>query len=1668
MIKNPITQLLGQMHLMEPGTSSKTTARNVKYPGVRDAIDGNTAVILVERVASDAAGAYPITPSTNMGEYWSEAVAAGQVNMSGRPLIFLEPESEHAAAGVTAGMAMTGLRAVNFTSSQGMAFMHESLYGAVGKRLPYVLNLGCRAITKATLNVHCGHDDYHCADDTGFIQVMAKSAQEAADLNMIARKTAELSLTPAIMGMDGFLTTHLIEPVLTPEKGLVVDFLGRPDDLIDTPTPAQEIIYGPKRRRVPAIWDVDSPLVSGGVANQDAHMQATAAQRPYFFQHIPALMDQCMAEFAALTGRRYRRVDAYRCDDADYLILGQGSMTVQAAAVADWLRENRKVKVGVVNLTCFRPFPGDLLGHVLKGKKGVAVLERTDQPMAEDLPLMREVRATVSKCLENGVDAEFRRSQNSPDAGAYPGYAAYAKLTDLPRLYSGCYGLGSRDLQPEALIAAIENMTEKGAHKKFYYLSIDFIHDQAANPKQEIHQQEILAAYPKIKELALHGSENPNLMPKGAIAVRLHSVGGWGAVTTGKNLAMTLFELLGWDIKANPKYGSEKKGQPTTYYLSAAPEPIRVNCEYSEVDVVLSPDPQVFLHTHAVTGLKKAGVFIIQSNLPDAAALWATFPPHVQKTIVENDIQVFYLDAFSIAREESSNPDLQLRMQGNAFQGAFFHASDVRRRAGLDEETLFRAIENQLNEKFGKKGQRVVDDNLRVVKRGYTEIHEIPTAVKQIGARQPSGAKPLPALPIMLKRQPENAGKLAKSADLHRFWEQTGSFYLSGKGSDNLADPFMGMALIPAVTGVYRDMAQIRFEHPVWIAENCTACGNCYTQCPDSAIPGLVSTVGDVLGTAISNIEMGGRITRFLRKGSRVIEKKLRGALEKDGLDVRALMRQAIEDAIHEDPNQGNAAMEEEYHLLEQQIGEFQFATTKPYWTNKEKKGKGSGGLFSITVNPYTCKGCALCVEVCEDNALKMVTQNEDSVAQLRRDWKFWLDLPSTPKDYRRIDDLDEKIGALETLLLDKHNYNSMACGDGACLGCGEKTAIHLFTSTVTALMQPRVAAFVEKLDGLIDGLEKHLRMKLTETVDLSDTRAVLAAVEASQGHDLTLANLSESLKGDAHAQPIDPQWLKWVTQLLARLKDLKWRYVEGPTQRGRAVMGIANSTGCTSVWASTFPFNPYPFPWTSHLFQDSPSVAMGLFEGHMAKMADGFKAVRMAQIELNGGYNPAVHDAEFTYYNWEKFSAEEWHLSPPVVAIGGDGAMYDIGFQNLSRALMTGMPVKVLVVDTQVYSNTGGQACTSGFVSQVADMSPYGKQRHGKKEIRKEISVIGMAHRTAFVAQSAISNPTHLIESYIDGLNSRRPALFNIYAVCPPEHGVGDDMAVERSKLAVESRAYPLFRYDPDLGTTFSECVSLEGNPEMDAEWPSYTLAYQEEDGTLATMKLPMTFADFALGEGRFAKQFKKAPPDTWNDEGGNSMVLLADFLKLDADDRDGKFPYIWAVDKKQRLMRVIVSAELVNACEERQQFWQQLKDVAGMDTPVVDEQAIADRARAELLGQISASLANFGDGVVAQASSPASTAAKAGETPALQGDAVYIDTPECTACDECTTLAPKVFAYNGNKQATVINPQGTSFVNLVKAAEKCTAGIIHPGTPWNMAEPNVDKLIARAAKYN
>ncbi|MEZ5361445.1 MAG: thiamine pyrophosphate-dependent enzyme [Bryobacterales bacterium] len=463
-----------------------------------------------------------------------------------------------------------------------------------------------------------------------------------------------------------------------------------------------------------------------------------------------------------------------------------------------------------------------------------------------------------------------------------------------------------------------------------------------------------------------------------------------------------------------------------------------------------------------------------------------------------------------------------------------------------------------------------------------------------------------------------------------------------------------------------------------------------------------------------------------------------------------------------------------------------------------------------------------------------------------------------------------------------------------------------------------------------------------------------------------------------------------------------------------------------------------------------------------------------MAELELSGKYNPGEDDEKLRYFDWRTFSDEEWDLCPPVVAVGGDGAMYDIGFQNLSRLMASGKPIKVLVVDTQVYSNTGGQACTSGFIGQISDMAQFGKAIQGKQEPRKEIGLIAMAHRTTYVMQSTIAHPSHMIEGFIQGLKTRRPALFNIYSSCQPEHGIGDDMSSHQAKLAVESRAYPLFRYNPDLGKTPEECLELDSNPALEDDWPSYTLKYQQ-GGREKELAVPMTFADFAITEARFRKHFRMAPQETWTDD----MVPLAEFLDLAEDEREGKFPFVWSVDRKDKLTRLLLDKSMVESAEDRRDFWRMLRALAGVSKQVeqVSNEEIEERVRQDVVSRIAAGLMQIAGGdasvdVATLAAQPPTTAAPeepaAAKAPAGDYMAPWIDTDECTSCDECIHLNGKIFAYNDKKKAFIQNPDGGPYSDLVKAAEKCTAQIIHPGLPRDRTAKDIDKWIKRGEKYN
>ena len=1675
------------------------------YPGVLQALDGSSAVVAMETAASEAAGAYPITPSTQMGEGWAVAVAEGKRNVNGRRLLFFEPEGEHAAAAVTAGMSMAGLRATNFSSGQGIAYMHESLYAAVGKRLTYVLNVAARAMTKHALNVHAGHDDYHAVDDTGFFQLFAKDVQEAADLNLIAHRVAELSLNPGIIAQDGFLTSHVIELLRLPERDLIKAFLGDPADLIESPTPAQRLVFGDQRRRIPESFNLDYPAMLGVVQNQDSYAQGVAAQRPFYFDHIADLTDRAFNEYAALTGRRYARAMGYLTDDAEWVIVGQGSVVSNAEAVADHLRSTRGLKIGVVNLTMFRPFPADAIVDLLAGKKGVVVMERTDQPLAVDPPLLREIRSAMSKAVENG---RVTSGSPLPYAGILP-----IRGEQVPDFFTACFGLGSRDLQPGDIIAAVDNMLPGNARSRQFYLGVDFVREGTRLPKLQIWQEKLVDSYPLLSQLAVHSAGDVNLLPQGSTALRIHSVGGWGAITMGKNLAMTAFELLGMHIKANPKYGSEKKGQPTTFYAVLAHEPIRLNCELRHVDVVLSPDPNVFRHSDPLDGLAAGGVFVIQSDLsPDS--FWQTLPAKARRTIRDRKIKLFVLDGFAIARKEASDTELRYRMQGAAFMGAFFATTPLLAREGVSEKSVFEGIRTQLAKKFGSKGEQVVDDNVRVIRRGFDEV----TAVEPAEGDAADEPGKVPRMPMLLdsptaEQGPGNPG---------RFWEQVCS--LCQMGQDGIADPFAAISAIPAASGAVRDMSGVRLEVPDFIADKCTGCGQCWTQCPDSAIPGLVNSVEDVLSAAIDASVNGLRMERvrpivkhWAREARKVIDQNPATPIA----DAWALSYRAVTDKLGWDTER-KAAAEPEFQAVNARLAEFPLARTRPFYDAAEAKQKGAGGLLSITINPEACKGCNLCVAVCPDGALVTVKQNEPGLERLRRNWSLWERLPDTDDKYVNVANVDEGIGVLSSLLLKKDTYRSMVGGDGACMGCGEKTAVHLIVSAIHASMQPHVATYVARLEALISALDQQGRDLLSSGADLdaaaSASASVTVPVDAATRARLVLLN------GALHD-----------------LRDLQWRYVEGPSGNGRASLGMANSTGCSSVWGSTYPYNPYPFPWVNHLFQDAPSIAIGLFDAHMRKMTDNFVAVRRAELLVAGSYDAERDEAAFGDLDWKQFTDEEFALCPPIIAMGGDGAMLDIGFQNLSRLLASGKPIRVVVLDTQVYSNTGGQACTSGFTGQVSDMSAYGKSQHGKTEVRKELALIAIAHRGVYVHQTSQAAASHLIAGVLTGLHKRRPVLLNVYTPCPVEHGLADDGSQHAARLALESRAFPFLTYDPDGGPSFADCLSLEGNPSPNDAWPSYALKYVDEGGAEQMMELPLTIADWAATEVRFKQHFSELPAS----ESGDELMLFHEYVAASAEDREGRTPFIWALTKERTRRRLAVAGEIVVLAAERQQFWSQLRQLAGLEVPVTVHDTVVGQLEAEFeqraaalrldyeakIADLKASLPvqiarRLAEGLLNTAGNSAAVAellaslpslpmppsqtmppslamppskngsvpntvaspgpvtvvSPAGSAPAAAPSTVamaiaadeplvleaYIDSARCTSCDECTNLNNRLFAYNADKQAYVKDAMAGTFQQLVIAAERCPVSLIHPGTALNPKEKDLAKWLKRAERFN
>ncbi|HNV86622.1 MAG TPA: 2-oxoacid:acceptor oxidoreductase family protein [Candidatus Omnitrophota bacterium] len=1529
-----------------------TKSPKVKYPGIRLTTNGNQLVALhTEARLADAGIFYPITPSTEMGENFEMSFAKGELNVFGGAKIAIEAEGEHAAQGGAIAFSVTGKRVVNFTSGQGVVYGLEQYYHAPGKLSTMVLEVAARPFTKHALNVHCGHDDVYCALDTGWIILFAKDAQQAADQALILRKVTELTLNPGINAQDGFLTSHLERTFLKAEAELIREFLGRPEDVIDCPTSAQKELFGPRRRRIPENYDLKSPVILGPVQNQEHYMNGVAGRRNNFSEPILGFLENAYEEFEKLTGRRYGLISEHNTEKADTVFVSLGSSAENIEAAADYIRERDGKEIGVIHVNVLRPFPEAAIIRALRGKKNVVILERTDDQLAGDNPLTRDIRNALAKAEAN--------------VKTY-GYPELPRFNDfvMPEIYSGVYGLGSRDFRPEGILGAYEFVLKgrkrqdgksAGDGTRFFYIGINHPY-------------------------AVRSDDAPSLLPEKSIAVRFHSIGGWGAITTGKNLSEILGELGDYasnrdfpgenreilHVSANPKYGSEKKGAPTNYFLAVAPERIRVNCDLHHVDVVLCCDPKAFTHTDPLQGIRAGGAMIWESSETDPAKAWQRIPKKYRKEIIEKNVKIYILDGFDIAQKATPLADLQLRMQGNSFLGAFFRVSSFLRDYRIPDEEFLRIVEAQYHKKFGKLGESVVQSNMTVMKEGFSRVRELPYGdMDAPDTSRMIGAVLIPCSggfeeEISTKEDAERLTKYAPDVPPFHSRKMFDREFMAGLGYDQPASAYASTGVIAPATG--KDMSKFvaRRMVPKFIAEKCTQCMKCIVACPDTALPNTAQDIRTVIVQAVRNYVTDTSEQEVLLEAFSKIEPKLRqvmleeskkkGDAEPFGLILKRFLTQALKDNPVWAGRDFSKALSELFAIVEKLPLAYSMAVQ--IFSAKEKKEAGSGGLFSIFVSDL-CKGCGQCVVECGDHkALEMIPETDSVKADIHTGMHFLKRLPETSKRYLGLYNpesaQDMKAAVLQYHLMQQSKYTSLVSGEGACAGCGEKTVLHMLASVTEAYMRPLFHAKADRL------LEKAKKLRESGAAGLS-----VFEKENPQGYAIFKRTVLHLLVGLGGETPEDtqkrierefkgggPELIDAIAAVMERdaFNHRYLRAVEGMPACGMSVMGMTANTGCPTVYGSTPPSNPHPYPWMNSLFQDGATIGWLIAESFIMNHARRSVLPERFADAIFSGFKaanaPLTEEDYFLYTHFTDTHMTDREITelPKVWAVGGDGGLGDIGYQNLSKSILQNRPnFKVLMLDTQVYSNTGGQNSDSSPMPGGFDMNQFGRASQGKLTEKKEVAQSMTAgHGSAFVAQVSMANSAGLMKALIDALHYRGAAFVQAYTTCQPEHGVGDSQSTQQAQKVRDSRGFPEFIYNPVFGEDEKVCMNIKGNPAIGRDWLVKANPTTGENYFY-------TVAHWAVTENRFRNHIRRKVPDNYREIAVFLDDLLYRITQQDVVYRRVFNPeeisyippfdvYSYAEMPDGSVKPFLMSRQMVLFCVERRKNWRILQSRAGV----------------------------------------------------------------------------------------------------------------------------------------
>ncbi len=623
------------------------------------------------------------------------------------------------------------------------------------------------------------------------------------------------------------------------------------------------------------------------------------------------------------------------------------------------------------------------------------------------------------------------------------------------------------------------------------------------------------------------------------------------------------------------------------------------------------------------------------------------------------------------------------------------------------------------------------------------------------------------------------------------------------------------------------------------------------------------------------------------------------------------------------------------------------YSKANAIFATPERKVPGSGGIFSIFVSDL-CKGCAACVTACGDHqALRMVQETEFVNAEHETGTAFLNQLPDTSQKYLGLfnsdNPHDSKTAALRNHLMVRKNYDALVSGDGACAGCGEKSILHSLASVTETYMRPIFHAKAERLRTKADRLDAIGVHKLQDLAGRSPDehalykQAVAHFLLGLGGED----DADTKARMAAHGAITDGEIIAALTVVMRQEafnhKDLQ--SVDGRLANGMSVMAMGAHTGCNTVYGSTPPNNPHPYPWMNSLFQDGITVSWLLGESFI--MDHSRRSVipeRLADALLERSHDVMTPRAyyELAHFGDALMTDQEIAELPKVWALGGDGGMGDIGYQNTSKVVLQNRPnVKALMLDTQVYSNTGGQNSDSTPMLGGSDMNVFGAATQGKTAEKKTVAETFLAgHGSPFVAQVSIANAPKLYRALLDALEYRGTAFLQCFTTCQPEHGVADDMALIQAQRVRDSRGAPEFVFNPRVGETYPEALDLSGNPAKDKDWYETKFKATGEG-------YRYTVAHWCATEARFRNHLKKIRPE----EAPKLIPLENMLVRLTQNDvvyrrhldeaHRAYVPDFGVYIKVQigdKIEHRSISRQLVLFCVERRKAWRLLQSKAGV----------------------------------------------------------------------------------------------------------------------------------------